>query len=180
MFSSERAADSINQTTLHRCVGGEGGSPSCIRLWRGIVYHATDTSGGLGNKPSVGQLISCAGQPVSQPVNVIFRSSPNSIRRHSNPQYHPMSYTPSVEEIRNEKADQMIEIRGSRKVKSSSFILPGEVRAKKPSLTLNLGTKGLKGDFRTTTNGRADGLLARTGSLSGHPSKQQPRSTLLD
>ncbi|KAG8261766.1 hypothetical protein J6590_066297 [Homalodisca vitripennis] len=24
------------------------------------------------------------------------------------------------------------------------------------------------------------GLLARTGSLSGHPSKQQPRSTLLD
>ncbi|KAG8331432.1 hypothetical protein J6590_042202 [Homalodisca vitripennis] len=34
-------------------------------------------------------------------------------------------------------------------------------------------------DFRTTTNGRAGGLLARTGSLSGHPSKQQPRSTLL-
>ncbi|KAG8272863.1 hypothetical protein J6590_033521 [Homalodisca vitripennis] len=27
---------------------------------------------------------------------------------------------------------------------------------------------------------RAGGLLARTGSLSGHPSKQQPRSTLLD
>ncbi|KAG8331418.1 hypothetical protein J6590_042185 [Homalodisca vitripennis] len=36
------------------------------------------------------------------------------------------------------------------------------------------------GDFRTTTNGRANGLLARTGSLSGHPSKQQPRSALLD
>ncbi|KAG8260397.1 hypothetical protein J6590_098032 [Homalodisca vitripennis] len=33
------------------------------------------------------------------------------------------------------------------------------------------------GDFRTTNNGRAGGLLARTGSLSGHPSKQQPRST---
>ncbi|KAG8241932.1 hypothetical protein J6590_076051 [Homalodisca vitripennis] len=28
-------------------------------------------------------------------------------------------------------------------------------------------------DFRTTTNGRAGGLLVRTGSLSGHPSKQQ-------
>ncbi|KAG8313091.1 hypothetical protein J6590_010185 [Homalodisca vitripennis] len=26
----------------------------------------------------------------------------------------------------------------------------------------------------------AGGLLARTGSPSGHPSKQQPRSTLLD
>ncbi|KAG8326052.1 hypothetical protein J6590_051384 [Homalodisca vitripennis] len=35
-------------------------------------------------------------------------------------------------------------------------------------------------DFRTTTNGRSGGLLARTGSLSGHPSEQQPRSTLLD
>ncbi|KAG8276257.1 hypothetical protein J6590_069482 [Homalodisca vitripennis] len=33
--------------------------------------------------------------------------------------------------------------------------------------------------FRTTTNGRG-GLLASTGSLSGHPSKQQPRSMLLD
>ncbi|KAG8284167.1 hypothetical protein J6590_003860 [Homalodisca vitripennis] len=38
----------------------------------------------------------------------------------------------------------------------------------------------VKGDFRTTTNGRAGGLLGRTGSLSGHPSKQQPRSMLLD
>ncbi|KAG8268437.1 Zinc finger, CCHC domain-containing protein [Homalodisca vitripennis] len=38
----------------------------------------------------------------------------------------------------------------------------------------------LKGDLRTTTNGRIGWLLARTGSLSGHPSKQQPRSTLLD
>ncbi|KAG8255235.1 hypothetical protein J6590_065955 [Homalodisca vitripennis] len=38
----------------------------------------------------------------------------------------------------------------------------------------------LKMNFRTTTNGRAGGVLARTGSLSGHPSKQQPRSTLLD
>ncbi|KAG8292105.1 hypothetical protein J6590_046925 [Homalodisca vitripennis] len=35
----------------------------------------------------------------------------------------------------------------------------------------------LEGDFRTTTNGRAGGLLAKTGLLSGHPSKQQPRST---
>ncbi|KAG8264690.1 hypothetical protein J6590_008625 [Homalodisca vitripennis] len=40
------------------------------------------------------------------------------------------------------------------------------------------GTNGLK-VTRTTTNGRAGGLLARTGSLSGHPSKQQPCSTLL-
>ncbi|KAG8245933.1 hypothetical protein J6590_096258 [Homalodisca vitripennis] len=36
-----------------------------------------------------------------------------------------------------------------------------------------------RGDFRTTTNGRAGGLLARTGSLSGLSSKQQPRSTSL-
>ncbi|KAG8283304.1 hypothetical protein J6590_021204 [Homalodisca vitripennis] len=35
-------------------------------------------------------------------------------------------------------------------------------------------------DFRTNTNGRAAGLLAMTGYLSGYPSKQQPRSTLLD
>ncbi|KAG8284647.1 hypothetical protein J6590_098470, partial [Homalodisca vitripennis] len=53
-------------------------------------------------------------------------------------------------------------------------------RSKKPSLT-QTGDQRLKGDFRTTTtNDRAGGLLARTGSLSGHPSKQQPRSTLLD
>ncbi|KAG8295767.1 hypothetical protein J6590_073126 [Homalodisca vitripennis] len=43
-----------------------------------------------------------------------------------------------------------------------------------------LADQRLKVDFRTTTNGRVGGLLARTGSLSGHPSKQQPRSTLLD
>ncbi|KAG8245472.1 hypothetical protein J6590_105409, partial [Homalodisca vitripennis] len=36
------------------------------------------------------------------------------------------------------------------------------------------------GDFRTTTNGRAGGQLERTGSVSGHSTKQQPRSTLLD
>ncbi|KAG8253331.1 hypothetical protein J6590_036853 [Homalodisca vitripennis] len=36
----------------------------------------------------------------------------------------------------------------------------------------------LKDYFRTTTTGRAGGVLARTGSLSGHPSKQQPRPTL--
>ncbi|KAG8278320.1 hypothetical protein J6590_023769 [Homalodisca vitripennis] len=57
-----------------------------------------------------------------------------------------------------------------------------KVRAKKPSLTLNLGTNnGSKVTCEPpTTNGRAGGMLARTGSLSGHPSKQQPRSTLLD
>ncbi|KAG8295394.1 hypothetical protein J6590_081504 [Homalodisca vitripennis] len=54
-----------------------------------------------------------------------------------------------------------------------------EVRAKKPSLT-QPGDQRLKGDFRTTTNGRAGGPLARTGSLSGQLSKQRPRSTLLD
>ncbi|KAG8298998.1 hypothetical protein J6590_002967 [Homalodisca vitripennis] len=55
---------------------------------------------------------------------------------------------------------------------SQKKILSGrEVRTKKPSLTLNL---------RTTTNGRAGGLLARGRSLSGHPFKQQQRSTLLD
>ncbi|KAG8258557.1 hypothetical protein J6590_029190 [Homalodisca vitripennis] len=37
-----------------------------------------------------------------------------------------------------------------------------------------------RSDFRTTTNGRAGRLLARTGSLTGHPSKQQPHSTLLN
>ncbi|KAG8308205.1 hypothetical protein J6590_002291 [Homalodisca vitripennis] len=41
-------------------------------------------------------------------------------------------------------------------------------------------TEDLRRDFRTTIHVRAGGLLARTGSLSGHPSKQQPRSTLLD
>ncbi|KAG8320212.1 hypothetical protein J6590_074013 [Homalodisca vitripennis] len=58
-------------------------------------------------------------------------------------------------------------------------MLPGEVRANKLSLT-QPGEQRLKGDFRTTINGRAGGMLARTGSLSGHPSKQQLRSTLLD
>ncbi|KAG8267091.1 hypothetical protein J6590_059134 [Homalodisca vitripennis] len=54
----------------------------------------------------------------------------------------------------------------------------GKVRAKKPSLT-QTGHQRIKDDFRiTTTNGRGGGLLARTGSLSSHPSKQQPRSTL--
>ncbi|KAG8263154.1 hypothetical protein J6590_039423 [Homalodisca vitripennis] len=38
----------------------------------------------------------------------------------------------------------------------------------------------LRTDFRTTANGQNGGLCARTGSLSGHPSKQQPRSTLLE
>ncbi|KAG8307304.1 hypothetical protein J6590_024952 [Homalodisca vitripennis] len=57
-----------------------------------------------------------------------------------------------------------------------------EVRAKKPSLTLNMGTKGL---LKVTSKpppmaGQAGCLQGRTGSLSGHPSKQQPRSTLLD
>ncbi|KAG8250260.1 hypothetical protein J6590_105496 [Homalodisca vitripennis] len=37
------------------------------------------------------------------------------------------------------------------------------------------GEQRLKEDFRTTTSGRADEQLARTGSLNGHPSKQKPR-----
>ncbi|KAG8320709.1 hypothetical protein J6590_062600 [Homalodisca vitripennis] len=61
---------------------------------------------------------------------------------------------------------------------SNSSVIHGEVRAEKPSLT-QPEDKWLKGDFRTTTSGRAGGLLARTGSLSGHSSKQQPRSTLI-
>ncbi|KAG8299696.1 hypothetical protein J6590_094464 [Homalodisca vitripennis] len=40
--------------------------------------------------------------------------------------------------------------------------------------------EGLKGDFRNTTNGRVGGLLGNTGSLSGHPPKQQQRLALLD
>ncbi|KAG8258593.1 hypothetical protein J6590_027686 [Homalodisca vitripennis] len=47
-----------------------------------------------------------------------------------------------------------------------------EVRAKKLCLTQS-------GDQPTTTNGRAGRLPTRTGSLSGHPSKQQALSTLL-
>ncbi|KAG8261993.1 hypothetical protein J6590_062300 [Homalodisca vitripennis] len=35
-------------------------------------------------------------------------------------------------------------------------------------------------DFRTTANGWECGLLSRKRSLCGHPSKQQPRPTLLD
>ncbi|KAG8297673.1 hypothetical protein J6590_030182 [Homalodisca vitripennis] len=54
---------------------------------------------------------------------------------------------------------------------STAFRLRSEGKTQKPSLTLNL---------RTTTNVRAGGLFARIGSLSGHPSKQQPRSTFLD
>ncbi|KAG8302603.1 hypothetical protein J6590_028513, partial [Homalodisca vitripennis] len=53
-----------------------------------------------------------------------------------------------------------------------------EVRANRPSLT-QLEDQRLKSDFRTTTNGWAGGLLARTESLSIQPSKQQPRSTLV-
>ncbi|KAG8246690.1 hypothetical protein J6590_078628 [Homalodisca vitripennis] len=57
----------------------------------------------------------------------------------------------------------------------------GEVRAKKPSLTLNLGINGVEVTSEPPPmNDQAGELLARTGSLSGHPSKQQPRSTLLD
>ncbi|KAG8317097.1 hypothetical protein J6590_032781 [Homalodisca vitripennis] len=54
-----------------------------------------------------------------------------------------------------------------------------QVRTEEPSLT-QPGEQRLKGDFRITTKGRADGLLARTGSLNGHPSKQQPRSTIVN
>ncbi|KAG8315820.1 hypothetical protein J6590_063773 [Homalodisca vitripennis] len=58
----------------------------------------------------------------------------------------------------------------------------GEDRATTSSLTLNLGINGLDVtcDEPPTTNGRASELLARTASLSGHPSKKQPRSKLLD
>ncbi|KAG8295109.1 hypothetical protein J6590_087879 [Homalodisca vitripennis] len=49
------------------------------------------------------------------------------------------------------------------------------------SVTVPLEHKlGTKGDFGTTTNGQAGGLLARTGSLSYLQYKQQPRSKLLD
>ncbi|KAG8314059.1 hypothetical protein J6590_101233 [Homalodisca vitripennis] len=56
----------------------------------------------------------------------------------------------------------------------------GATPAKKPFCNTSPGVQRLNGDIQTITNGRASGLLARTGSLSGHPSKQQPRSTLLD
>ncbi|KAG8292665.1 hypothetical protein J6590_034858 [Homalodisca vitripennis] len=51
-------------------------------------------------------------------------------------------------------------------------------RAKKPSLTLNLGTNGFKGDFRTTTNGRA-GLQRRDCSAVTHPSSSHARRCLI-
>ncbi|KAG8331099.1 hypothetical protein J6590_048539 [Homalodisca vitripennis] len=34
--------------------------------------------------------------------------------------------------------------------------------------------------YKITTNGRLGGLLARAGSLSSHPTKEHPCSTLLD
>ncbi|KAG8324901.1 hypothetical protein J6590_081037 [Homalodisca vitripennis] len=46
-------------------------------------------------------------------------------------------------------------------------------------LAIRTSLMGDFNDFHTTTDARADGLLARTGSLRGHPSKQQPRSTML-
>ncbi|KAG8325562.1 hypothetical protein J6590_064343 [Homalodisca vitripennis] len=64
-----------------------------------------------------------------------------------------------------------------REEKLQCIILSGEVRAMKLSLTLT--DQQLNGVFRITTNGQAGGLLARTGSLSSHPSKQQPRSTIM-
>ncbi|KAG8316282.1 hypothetical protein J6590_055034 [Homalodisca vitripennis] len=53
-------------------------------------------------------------------------------------------------------------------------------RAKKPSLTLNLGTNGLTVTSEPPPMAGQAGPLARTGSLSGHLSKLRPRSTLLD
>ncbi|KAG8267056.1 hypothetical protein J6590_059097 [Homalodisca vitripennis] len=44
----------------------------------------------------------------------------------------------------------------------------------------DLGVPQRFGDYRTITNGQAGGLLTRTGSFSGHPSKQQPSSMLFD
>ncbi|XP_046662604.1 transmembrane protein adipocyte-associated 1-like isoform X2 [Homalodisca vitripennis] len=61
---------------------------------------------------------------------------------------------------------------------SQTIDLPsGEVKAKKPSLTLNLETNGLKVTSEPPPTAGQAGCL--TGSLSGHPSKQQPHSTLL-
>ncbi|KAG8263576.1 Eukaryotic translation initiation factor 2-alpha kinase 3 [Homalodisca vitripennis] len=57
---------------------------------------------------------------------------------------------------------------------SEDLVISDKISTKKSSLT-QPGDQRLKSDFQTTTNGRADGLLARTGSLSGHPYKQQPR-----
>ncbi|KAG8315757.1 hypothetical protein J6590_065527 [Homalodisca vitripennis] len=68
------------------------------------------------------------------------------------------------------RPELLTRLTGYRRSSVSIVDLQSELRAKKHSPTLNLGTNG-KGDFRTTTNDRAGGLLARTGSLSGHPSK---------
>ncbi|KAG8255554.1 hypothetical protein J6590_089798 [Homalodisca vitripennis] len=46
-------------------------------------------------------------------------------------------------------------------------------------LKTKFGGQGSTDDFRNTTIAWAGGLLAKTGSLSDHPSKQQPRSRLL-
>ncbi|KAG8242815.1 hypothetical protein J6590_057913 [Homalodisca vitripennis] len=53
-----------------------------------------------------------------------------------------------------------------------------EIRTKKPSLTLNLETNGLKVTSEPPPMAGQAGCLQ--GSLSGHPPKQQPRSTSLD
>ncbi|KAG8275709.1 hypothetical protein J6590_081139 [Homalodisca vitripennis] len=53
---------------------------------------------------------------------------------------------------------------------------PHQVAAKLGSLT-QPGDQRLKDDFRTT-NGRADGLLARTGSAVTHPSSSHARRGL--
>ncbi|KAG8336597.1 hypothetical protein J6590_042118 [Homalodisca vitripennis] len=52
----------------------------------------------------------------------------------------------------------------------------GEVRTKNPSVTLNLGTNGLK---VTSEPPPMAGLLARIGSLSGHPSSSHARRCLI-
>ncbi|KAG8274286.1 hypothetical protein J6590_004309 [Homalodisca vitripennis] len=56
----------------------------------------------------------------------------------------------------------------------------GEVSAKKPLLTLNVGTNGLKVTSEPPPMARQAGCLQGSDRSASHPSKQQPRSTLLD
>lgn len=59
-----------------------------------------------------------------------------------------------------------------------SLILPGKSRAKKFSLTLNLGIKGLVISELSPLFGEASCMQGR--NATSHPSKKQVRSILLD
>ncbi|KAG8327083.1 hypothetical protein J6590_026415 [Homalodisca vitripennis] len=75
--------------------------------------------------------------------------------------------------------EQVLNVLNVKKIKNIIFHQGKLVLSR--SLWHNLESNEEPGnDFQTTTNDGTGGLLAGTGSLSGHSSKQQPRLTLLD